>query len=151
MKLGLIALMLAATTLSACSNVAFTNSEHDSFTLYGDEIPLLTNDTLTECTKTQPNNDTICILVSGTVSEERIGKVLAYGLLLDKAGWSKHERPLESFVSAEALKTPDYAKIHYRKTQGSKCIRELTLTPITLSGGEKTELTISQQSLGCDE
>ncbi|WP_026941751.1 hypothetical protein [Hellea balneolensis] len=137
--------------LGACSSLPSHDKHLDYFEVYGDSIPLLTNDVIAKCQRVDLDENTFCIHLIGKVDAEKTGKVLAYGLLLDEAGWFNFEPPIEEFVSADALKTPDYVSMHFRKTVETGCDKELILTPRTLSGTEKTELSISKQNLDCNE
>ena len=148
-KFGLIALILSTAMLSACSNVTVHGAPQKGFNIYGDVIPFLTNDKVTDCTQTQKTNDTICVLVSGKVSEERVGKVVAYGLLLENAGWVKYTPSIDNYANADALKRPP-TTMQFHKTDKSGCKKDIILTPIPLPETEKTELSISGQKNACN-
>lgn len=148
-KLRFTALILSTVMLSACSNVTVHGAPQKGFNIYGDVIPFLTNDKVTDCTQTQKSDDTICVLISGKVSEERVGKVVAYGLLLENAGWAKYTPSIDNYANADALRrTPTTMRFH--KADKTGCKKNIILTPVTLPETEKTELSISGQKNQCN-
>ena len=148
-KFGFTALILSTAMLSACSNVTVHGAPQKGFNIYGDVIPFLTNDKVTDCTQTKKTDDTICVLVSGKVSEERVGKVVAYGLLLENAGWAKYTPSIDNYANADALRRPPTTMRFYKRDK-SGCKKDIILTPITLPETDKTELRVSGQKNGCN-
>ncbi|GGX72578.1 hypothetical protein GCM10011309_23670 [Litorimonas cladophorae] len=115
----------------------------------GTDIALLTNDLVIPCDNQQLNSEAICVKLTGLNIAEKAGKMVAYGLMLDEAGWTQVEPPLEEYVSTDALMTPAHVHIIYQKRTPNNCAKQIKISPIENLKNSNTLLAFSASTPSC--
>lgn len=136
---------IPAFILIGCAN----NSKSDVLEFGETQIQLLSNDKVMACNKDEPESDLTCVQLAGANRAEKTGKIVAYGLMLDGAGWTQVDAPMEKYISADPLKTPSHISLIYKKWTSQNCTEQLELLPTKDAATSNTILVFSASATGC--
>lgn len=140
-------------SILGCASVETDSEEEKNFSIGDDTFPLFTNDVVIACDTAFPDvsNAATCISISNIIRAERIGKLVAYGLLIEEAGWVNFSPPPDEYISVDPMQVPSPVSIHFIRPVKSGCTAGIEFTPQPLSEANSTVLIISKPKLDCSK